>query len=118
MALPVSFYASAGGWAMGALARLLQRGCGSKRGELVIREERMGLGGKLMWAVAGSAASKMARNYTRRSLHTSYGAPRLPRKARKQSGLGMMLGWAVLTGVIMALADVFKEQGKDTVRAR
>jgi hypothetical protein len=78
----------------------------------------MGLGGKLMWAVAGSAASKMARNYTRRTLHTDYGAPRLPRKARRQSGLGMMLGWAVLTGVIMALADMFKEQGKDTVQAR
>jgi hypothetical protein len=30
----------------------------------------------------------------------------------------MMLGWAVLTGVIMALADMFKEQGKETVRAK
>ena len=30
----------------------------------------------------------------------------------------MMLGWALLTGVIMALADMFKEQGKDTVQAR
>lgn len=78
----------------------------------------MGLGGKLMWSLAGTAASKMARNYASRTLHTRYGAPRLPRKARRQSGLGMMLGWAILTGVIMALADVFKEQGKDTVRAR
>jgi hypothetical protein len=78
----------------------------------------MGLGGKLMWAVAGGAAKKMAQNYTRRTLHTRGGAPRLPRKARRQSGLGMMLGWAILTGVIMALADMFKEQGKDTVHAR
>lgn len=78
----------------------------------------MGLGGKLMWAVAGTAASKMARNYTRKTLHTRYGAPRLPRKARRQSGLGMMLGWALATGIIMALADVFKEQGKETVDAR
>ena len=78
----------------------------------------MGLGGKLMWAVAGTTASKMARNYTRKTLHTDYGAPRLPRKARRQSGLGMMLGWAVATGVIMALADVLKEQGKETVHAK
>jgi hypothetical protein len=78
----------------------------------------MSLGGKLMWAVAGGAASKMARKYTRSALHTDYGAPRLPRKARRQSGLGMMLGWAIATGAMMALADVLKEQGKDTVRAR
>jgi hypothetical protein len=78
----------------------------------------MGMGGKLMWAVAGTAASKMARKYTRNALHTDYGAPRLPRKARRQSGLGMMLGWAIATGIFMALADMLKEQGKDTVRAR
>ena len=78
----------------------------------------MGLGGKLMWALAGTAAKKMARSYTRRTLHTAGGAPRLPRRARRQSGLGMMLGWAIATGVIMALADVFGEQGKETVQAR
>ncbi len=78
----------------------------------------MSLGGKLMWAVAGTAASKMARSYTRKTLYTDHGAPRLPRRARRQSGLGMMLGWAVATGVIMALADVLKDQGKDTVDAR
>ncbi|HEX2076865.1 MAG TPA: hypothetical protein VHG08_04125 [Longimicrobium sp.] len=76
------------------------------------------LAGKLMWMIVGSAASKMARNYTRKTLHTRGGAPRLPRKARRQSGLGMMLGWAVATGAIMALADVLQEQGKDSVHAR
>ncbi|HEU0301574.1 MAG TPA: hypothetical protein VFR37_19090 [Longimicrobium sp.] len=76
------------------------------------------LAGKLMWMIVGSAASKMARKYTRRTLHTPGGAPRLPRKARRQSGLGMMLGWAVATGAIMALADVLQEQGKDSVRPR
>lgn len=76
------------------------------------------LAGKLMWMVAGTAASKMARSYTRSMLHTRGGAPRLPRKARRQNGLGMMLGWAIATGAIMALADVLKEQGKDTVHAR
>lgn len=76
------------------------------------------LGGKLIWMLAGTAASKMARKYTRRTLHNRSGAPRLPRKARRQSGVGMMLGWAIATGAIMALADVLKEQGKDTVHAR
>lgn len=74
--------------------------------------------GKLLWMVAGTAASKMARKYTRSALHNERGAPRLPRKARRQSGVGMMLGWAIATGAIMALADVLKEQGKDTVQAR
>ena len=76
------------------------------------------LAGKLMWMIAGTAVSKMARKYTRKTLYTRGGAPRLPRKARRQSGLGMMLGWAVATGAIMALADVLQEQGKDSVRAR
>ena len=76
------------------------------------------MGGKLMWAVAGTAASKMARKYTRSALYNDRGAPRLPSKARRQSGVGMMLGWAIATGIIMALADMLKEQGKDTVRAR
>jgi hypothetical protein len=101
------------------VARLLQGRAGSKTAQRKTREGDMGkIAGKLMWALAGTAASKMARNYTRRTLHNDRGAPRLPRKARRQSGVGMMLGWAVLTGVIMALADVFKEQGKDTVHAR
>lgn len=76
------------------------------------------LGGKLMWAIAGTAANKMARSYTRSALHRDDGAPRLPRKARRQDGIGMMLGWAVATGVILAIADVLTEQGKDSAHAR
>lgn len=76
------------------------------------------IAGKLMWAVAGTAASKMARSYTRNVMHKENGAPRLPRKARRQSGLGMMLGWAIATGAIMAIADVLSEQGKDAAHAR
>lgn len=76
------------------------------------------LGGKLMWMLAGTAASKMARKYTRKALHNDRGAPRLPRRARRESGLGMMLGWAIATGAIMALADVLSEQGKESVHAK
>jgi hypothetical protein len=68
--------------------------------------------------VAGTAASRMARSYTRRTLYDRSGAPRLPRKVRHKSGLGMMLGWAVATGVCMAVSDLMRDQGKDTVRAR
>ncbi|HEY0020046.1 MAG TPA: DUF4235 domain-containing protein [Longimicrobium sp.] len=76
------------------------------------------LGGKLVWMLAGTAASKMARKYTRNALHNERGAPRLPRRARRESGLGMMLGWAIATGAIMALADVLSEQGKESVHAK
>jgi hypothetical protein len=70
------------------------------------------LAGKVLWMVAGTAASKMARSYTRGLLHRSDGRPRLPRKARRETGFGMMLGWAVMTGALMALVDVLSEQGR------
>lgn len=76
------------------------------------------LGGKLMWAIAGGAASRVARSYTRNVMHHRDGAPRLPTKARRESGFGMMLGWAVATGVILAVADVLSEQGKDAAHVR
>ena len=76
------------------------------------------LAGRVLWTVAGTAASKLARNYTRRVMHRRDGRPRLPRKARRESGLGMALGWAMATGVIMALADVLSEQGKDAATRR
>lgn len=74
------------------------------------------LGGKLMWMVAGTAASKMARSWTRGMLVREDGAPRLPRKARRETGIGMMLGWAVLTGALMAFTDVFSQQGKSAAQ--
>ena len=76
------------------------------------------LAGKLMWMVAGTAVSKMARSYTRGMLRREDGAPRLPRKARRESGLGMMLGWAVLTGAFLAFTDVFSQQGKNAAQGR
>jgi hypothetical protein len=72
--------------------------------------------GSLMWMVAGTAASKMARSYTRGMLRRDDGAPRLPRKARRETGFGMMLGWAVLTGVFLAVTDVLSEQGKNAAK--
>jgi hypothetical protein len=74
------------------------------------------LAGRLMWMVAGTAASKMARSWTRGMLRHEDGAPRLPRRARRETGFGMMLGWALLVGALMAFSDVFSEQGKSAAR--
>jgi hypothetical protein len=76
------------------------------------------LAGKLMWMVAGTAASKMARGYTRGMLQRRDGAPRLPRKAQRETGIGMMLGWAVLAGALMAFTDVFSQQGKNAAEGK
>lgn len=73
---------------------------------------------RLMWAVVGTAASKLARGTVRRKLHTAMGAPKLPRGVRRKTGLGTALAWAVGTGVAMGLADLLSEQGQTAARAR
>ena len=72
----------------------------------------MGIGKKIMWGLAASTATKVARSGTRRALHTRYGSPRLPRQARARSGLRTGLMWAAGAGIVLALADVFREQKK------
>jgi hypothetical protein len=62
-------------------------------------------------------ATKAARAGTRRALHTRYGSPRLPRQAKRRSGLSTAMMWAAGAGVVLALADVFKEQ-KQIVKER
>ena len=47
---------------------------------------------------------------TRRALHNARGTPRVPRSARRRSGIGPMLAWAAALGVLLALADVLREQ--------
>ncbi|HEU0012487.1 MAG TPA: hypothetical protein VFQ45_02325 [Longimicrobium sp.] len=76
------------------------------------------MGRKLMWALAGTAASKVMRNTARSALHRRDGMPRLPRRVRKERGFGTALGFALLTGAVMALGDVLSEQGKTAAKAR
>jgi hypothetical protein len=73
---------------------------------------------KILWAVLGTAASKVVRNRTRKAMHTQYGDPRLPRPVKRRSGLGTAIALAAGTGALMALADVLSEQGKEAARAR
>ena len=73
---------------------------------------------KILWALVGTAASKVVRSRTRKAMHTEYGAPRLPSPVRRRSGFGTALALAAGTGALMALADVLNEQGKDAARAR
>ena len=73
---------------------------------------------KMMWMVAATAASKLVRGRTRRALHDDLGRPRLPRRVRRQSGLGTGLALAAGASALRALGDVLKEQGKDAARAR
>lgn len=66
--------------------------------------------------LVGLAATKLSRMATRRAMHRSTGAPRLPRAARTNSGLGMLLLLAVAAGAMLAVADVLQEQRKDVAR--
>ena len=75
----------------------------------------MGMGKKLMWGLAGMTASKVARSGTRRALHTSY--PAANAKVRVRPKFKSMLMLAAGAGVVLALADVMKEQ-KQMARGR
>jgi anti-sigma factor RsiW len=77
----------------------------------------MGVGRKLMWGLAGMAATKVARAGTRRAMHNPMGQPRLPMQARRRTGLGTAVMWAAGAGIVLAMADVFKEQ-KQIVKQR
>ena len=67
-----------------------------------------------MWTVAGTMASKAARRAARRALHGPAGDRRLPRRVRRSAGWGTALAWAIGAGVVLGLADVLAEQGKDS----
>ncbi len=73
---------------------------------------------KILWAVAGTVATRVVRSRTRKAMHTEYGAPRLPRTVRRSDGFATALALAAVTGAVMALADVLNEQGKDAAHAR
>lgn len=63
--------------------------------------------------MVGSAATMLARTLIRRAMHTKGGAPRLPRAARTNDGLKMVLLLAVAAGAMLALGDVLQEQRKE-----
>ena len=83
------------------------------------RQERdlMNMARTVGWGLVGSATTMLVRNATRRAMHTDEGRPRLPRAARRRSGLGSILLLAALTGAMLAIADVLQEQRKRNAEA-
>jgi len=74
----------------------------------------MSTASKVSSGVLGGVATKVARTVTRRALHDTAGAPRVPRAARNRHGVIAMLAWAAALGVFLAVADVLLEQRKAT----
>lgn len=60
--------------------------------------------------ILGGATTSLTRSVTRRAMHDRLGRPRVPRAVRRRNGLGTMLMWAAAMGVLLALADVMREQ--------
>ena len=71
----------------------------------------------LGWGLIGAATTKLSRMATRRAMHTSSGAPRLPRAAQRNNGFGMLLLLAAATGAMLAFGDVLQERRKQVARA-
>ncbi len=71
----------------------------------------------LGWGLIGALTTKLARMATRRAMHYSNGAPRLPREARRSNGIGMLLLMAAGAGAMLALGDVLQERRKQVARA-
>jgi hypothetical protein len=70
----------------------------------------------LGWGLIGAATTTLSRMATRRAMHASSGAPRLPRAARSNNGLGMLILLAAAAGAMLALSDVLQEQRKEIAR--
>jgi hypothetical protein len=71
---------------------------------------------KIAWGVLGGTTTKVTRSAARRMLHDDAGDPRLPQTARTRSGLATALTLAACTGIVLAIADVLREQRKLTTR--
>jgi hypothetical protein len=70
----------------------------------------------LGWGLIGAATTRLSRMATRRAMHQSSGAPRLPRAARSNNGVGMLLLLAAAAGAMLALGDVLQEQRRQVGR--
>jgi len=71
----------------------------------------------LGWGMIGAGTTMLARRATRRALHDPGGVPRLPRRARKDPGFGMMLLLAAAAGALLAFGDLLQEQRKHVTEA-
>lgn len=60
--------------------------------------------------LVGGITTMLTRSAVRKAMYAKDGAPRLPRRAQQQQGIGTMLMWAVAAGIILAVADVLLDQ--------
>jgi hypothetical protein len=67
---------------------------------------------RLLMTVAGTVTTRAVRRVTRKALHQSDGAPRLPRRVKRSSGLGTSLAWMAGAAAAMALAELCAEQAR------
>jgi len=70
----------------------------------------MGLAAALVSGVLGGTTTTVVRSVTWRALHDDAGRPRLPFNTRHRRGLGVVLTWAAVVGVLLAVSDILIEQ--------
>ena len=78
----------------------------------------MGRASAIGSGILGGTATQLARSVARRAMHDGSGAPRLPSSVRRRSDLGTLLAWALAAGVMLAVADLLREQRKLTTERR
>ena len=64
---------------------------------------------KIVWGTLGGALTVLTRKMTNAALHDADGTPALARVTQRNGSVAMMLTLAVLSGVVLALGDVLKE---------
>jgi len=70
---------------------------------------------KLVWTVAGTAASRLVRRSTRKMVDRQVGA-KLRRRTRRKGDLPTALLWVAGAAAAMALADVCTDQARRSMR--
>lgn len=67
--------------------------------------------------ILGGTTTMLTRRVARRAMHRADGDPRVvPRAVRRRHGFLAGLAWAAAAGLLLALADVFLEQRKESAR--
>ena len=77
----------------------------------------MAWGEKIVWGALGGALTLLTRKMTNAALHDADGMPALARVTQRNSSVAMILTLAALSGVVLALGDVLKENRQQQAAA-